>query len=823
MILGRYAASALVLVSTAKHVQVEANKCKASDSFFSFLVDDLPTNHGFNTCVANNAGTIAKALAKTLFSGCNPSDVYDLVKNEDLRNFYRLFRSIAQTPAAISKLVYKHMAAQTDESVDSLCDAFGGTLGPCAGHVIPKLLPALLKDEHCCAEISDFIELLNLVVPPDRSMESFLVNEVIDGINSFLCSNKGEDSCGLNMFKQFTTKYTVENFDFFQHVLFPFITIEKNQECAGWSGKSYTDTASRASARTINFGCCINQMRPLLQTLQRTVKYVVGDEVWDIVSGMVSLKDPKGAFVDSLSQTTSCEFHGKTCSDPHGMSDDITITRDLNRKHPGKNGLIDTDCEKTDKCSQDKSVCSKVCKRGSVVVPNWLQSTLAYQRNLANKKPFCFAQIPATHNSAITLADGFGNRDQLFNQDVSPNKTWSFLKTNNQVLSLTDQLILGVRFLEINTHFFLNKLRTGQCGSLNSTFFTKLSDALGESLGKYGTFIWGPELLGCFPSISGIKSSEQPLTKDSLTEIKAWIEANPDEFVVVYLNTGADITRSKQIGAVDTLLKNTFGDLLVPTKMIDNLASDDWAHGSINEFLKAGHQILALANTKTQAAYNMHDMCHTEKYLAVDFINDLPDANHQINNIALYNTSNWIRTWSEQIRYLSLSSSWIYTRKQSVFLEPSNIPNYLRWNVNIIALDSVDVAKMAAQVWTWAENEPSTTASNAYVSMNKEGRWIARTNSTKAKLFYRACWASAKIAWLIIPVNKRCPRGTAFEAPMDPYQNYLLRRALSAKNIEEISVVINAKMPNMPPEVSAVLSTVKATPDLAKVREKPMA
>ncbi|TDH67547.1 hypothetical protein CCR75_004937 [Bremia lactucae] len=203
------------------------------------------------------------------------------------------------------------------------------------------------------------------------------------------------------------------------------------------------------------------------------------------------------------------------------MAYHLKIERRPGKVHPGKNDLVDTDCKVVKKCSKDKSVCSQVCERGSVVVPDWLQSTLAYRRNLALKKPFCLAQIPATHNSAITLADGFENRDQLFYQNVDPRKTWSCLKTNNQVLSLTDQLILSVRFLEIDTHFFLNDLRTGHCGSLNSTVLTELSDAL----------------------VSGIKSSEQPLTKDGLKEAKVWIDANPNEFVVVYLDTGADIER----------------------------------------------------------------------------------------------------------------------------------------------------------------------------------------------------------------------------------------------------------------------------------------
>eukprot|EP00644_Phytophthora_capsici_P002872 jgi/Phyca11/573802/estExt2_Genewise1.C_PHYCAscaffold_550291 len=188
---------------------------------------------------------------------------------------------------------------------------------------------------------------------------------------------------------------------------------------------------------------------------------------------------------------------------------------------------------------------------------------------------------------------------------------------------MTDQLDIGIRFIEIDRHFFLNDLHTGHCGALD------------WALGNYGTYNWGPELLGCFPSISGIKASEQPLTKDSLDEIKAWLNANPTEFVVVYLDTGADIKRSDKFGAIDTLFNDTFGDLLVPLKALDDLAKGKWANGSINEFINAGHQVLALANTKTGAAYSLYDMCTVEKELTVEFIDDLPDAKRMINGLAI--------------------------------------------------------------------------------------------------------------------------------------------------------------------------------------------
>ncbi|CEG44169.1 hypothetical protein F443_09701 [Plasmopara halstedii] len=774
----------LSLTSTVNLGKVQAQECKANDKIFGFLVDKLPTAFGLNTCVANNLGTIAKAVASTLFSSCSVLDIYDLVKNNDLKGLFNLFNSIAAKPDEISPLIYKYMANQNDDRVDNLCDAFSGALGPCGEKVLPRLIPELIKDSACCAQISDVLELFNIIVPADKNIDYFIVNELINGFNSFLCSKRGKSSCGLEMFWQLTQKYTIENFDFFQHVVFPFITIGKGQECSGLSGKPFTDTASNAETTIMNHGCCVHQMRPFIQTIQDAIKYITGSNTWDIVGGMVSLKFPEGKFVNTIAGTFSCQFEDR-CKNPKGMSNDVTKHRDPGSKNPGKNDLINTNCKMVDKCNAAKTVCSQVCEKGSVVVPDWLQSTLAYQRNLAIRGSFCLTHLPASHNSAITLANGFGNRDQLFNRNLSPDKWWSYLKTNNQMLSLTDQLNVGIRFLEIDTHYFLNQLRTAHCGSLGSETVAGIFRTLSKTIGNYGTYNWGPELLGCFPSISGIRASEQPSTFNTLKEIREWLDANPSEFVIVYLDTGADIKRSDKFGAIDSILTEVFGELIVPLTELDALATNQWEG----------------------VAYNMYELCGAAKDLTVDFIDTMPDAKRQINGMDIYSKHNWIRTWSDQLRYISMAASGILTRNFPVFLDADSIPKYLRWDINLISLDNVDVAKMEAHVWSWAENEPSTTEHGANVFINGNGRWVA---SLTAKKESRACWNSKNLTWDLVSFAEHCPPGKVYKAPTDPYQNYLLFEAIKAKNLGEMSVVINAALVSLG-SLSIVPSMVEVT------------
>lgn len=126
----------------------------------------------------------------------------------------------------------------------------------------------------------------------------------------------------------------------------------------------------------------------------------------------------------------------------------------------------------------------------------------AMQLQLARRLPFCMATLLGTHNSAITLADGFGNRDEYFQEyfrwikwvvsiqvshallhillssfgtakhllscwmktipsislcgiccGVCMQSGNSKLRTNDQYLSLTDQLNLGVRGIELDVHW----------------------------------------------------------------------------------------------------------------------------------------------------------------------------------------------------------------------------------------------------------------------------------------------------------------------------------------------------------------------------------
>ncbi|ETN20844.1 hypothetical protein PPTG_01223 [Phytophthora nicotianae INRA-310] len=740
----------------------EAATCTAS------ALSILPSTYNLDVCVSNNLYSVLLALAASS-STCSLTDLLALESDTQILNLVSLIEDIVASPSSMSSLVYAYMADTSSSDMNNFCTTLNTVISPCLLSLLPTLLPIFESDTTCCSEVSDLIDLVDFFVPPNVTTNSFILNELVNGVNQFFCSNIGDSTCGYNMFSQLTSTYTSSSFTLLESVIMPFVTIPSGEECTAMKGESYTDIASLTSASTIHYSCCIDHMRPLIQSIQDGFEYFFDDTTVNILNGMIEFSASGGKFVDSVPGTASCTWTD-TCSDPSYLIAQQTASRMPGTNDPGKNDIEDISCTMVDKCNSAGTVCSSVCEKGTASISSWLNLTLSYQRNLAFSGKLCYTQIPSTHNSAITLADGYGNRDQLFNANLNSDKSYSYLKTNNQVLSLTDQLGIGIRWIEIDTHYFLDDFHTGHCGNLGSNSIETFFDAFGSQLSKYGTILWGPELLGCFPSISGIKTTDEVTTRSSMQEVRDWLEANPTEFVVIYMDTGSDISR------------------------LNNQLSRLWRRipgGSINEFIDAGYRVLLLANEDTGLAYSLYDFCGGHEVLTTEYIDTLPDSSRKIGGLEIYGSDYFLRSYQAELRYISLSDEVVLTEEFETFLNSSNIGNFVRWNMNLVATDMVDGAKMRAQAWSWAENEPSVTTSDAYVLMNTNGRWVASTSATKT---YKACWSSSSLAWSIIDYAGSCGSGYTYMAPADPYQNYLLMTAISTKGITTTSVVINATL-----------------------------
>lgn len=751
----------------------------------------LPPDYGLDYCVGNNLGEFLSVVAAAS-TECSLEDLLALRSDPSIATLVDLVTKMVATPDQISALFYQHMKATGAPQMDAFCSQLNAVVSPCAKTLLPGLLAIAQRDLACCSQLSDVLDLAHLVVPATERLDAFVLNDVVNGVNSLLCAKRdGATTCGAFVYAELTRTYSQTQFSVLDSMLLPFFTAAPGHECDAMSGRAYLNSASLATARAIDFGCCTHHARPLLESVQRAFAYLLGSTIDEFLNGVVEFDASAKAFVNAVAGTKACAF-ASTCTAPPNLIPAMASTVTPGTNAPGKNDLVDTTCTKAQKCDAKGSTCSSVCERGSVVVPTWLRETLAYERKLAFAGPLCSAQLPATHNSAITLADGYGNRDQLFNRNLDARKAYSYLKTNNQALSLTDQLELGVRWLEVDAHYFLDDLRTAHCGNLGSASVTALFGAIDAKLATYGTILWGPELLGCFPSLSGIRPHEQVPTRETLRELRAWLDkpTNRREALFLYLDTGSELSRLNKLRDLDAVVMDVFGDLVVPRAALSALAASQWANSTIEAFVERNQRVFVLANDATDVAYRLGDFCGGHRILDTKFIDAVPDASRAIGGVQIYSGRYVVRSYQSMLRYISLGESGTITQASPVTLDAANIPNYVRWNLNLVATDQLDGARMRAQTWSWAENEPATRTSDATVFATASGRWIASASAAKT---WKACWSSATLTWRIVAFAAPCDAGFAYTAPRDPYQNYLLQREVAAQKIS-VPVAINATL-----------------------------
>lgn len=145
--------------------------------------------------------------------------------------------------------------------------------------------------------------------------------------------------------------------------------------------------------------------------------------------------------------------------------------------------------------------------------------------------------------------------------------------TNDQLFSLTDQLQMGVRFIELDVHWFNNDLHIAHCGGFRSELLDGFIGALNEVAKLLGTDIqWDSETIGCKPSLSSIPASEQRPLSAALEEIAAWLHApaNKDEFLLVFFDDEPNLRKWNKVATLLALVTTHFSldEILLPSDLV---------------------------------------------------------------------------------------------------------------------------------------------------------------------------------------------------------------------------------------------------------------
>jgi len=323
----------------------------------------------------------------------------------------------------------------------------------------------------------------------------------------------------------------------------------------------------------------------------------------------------------------------------------------------------------------------------------WVHRALSLQRGLDADAPLADEQLPHTHNSFNASSYRLGSTSYyptLTNQDP------------NQVYSLTDQLRMDVRAIEIDVHWWPSPF-----GNL-STGGKWVTMCHGDSSQVPGVHI------GC--------TWDRPF-QDVLDEVATWLRANPTQFIVLYLENQLDDTNGPNPQAHEIagqLIQQHLGSLVYQPPATQPCAPMPTGT-SAADMAKGGHQVLIVGNCGPGAWGSwVHERePHWDEHGDPSTYGDAActsDLNERAKDPLLFRRefedSTWLTaTTGDGTNHLST---------------PATVAKMVQCGVNIIGLDQLQPQdpRLASLVWSWAKDEPAAGAGDcAY--QGSDGRFHA--------------------------------------------------------------------------------------------------
>ncbi len=371
----------------------------------------------------------------------------------------------------------------------------------------------------------------------------------------------------------------------------------------------------------------------------------------------------------------------------------------------------------------------------------WAARALDLQRDLDRDVPLTDSLTLHTHNSANSTA---------YAPSVSTNDA-------NQVLTITDQLRLGIRGIEIDVHWTPNPAGDP-------------ADAFREPVQCHGEPVATP--LG---TIHGGCSVDQPLV-DLLTELRTWLDQpeNADEFVLLYLENVLDDDETAHDDAAASI-ESTIGDIAFrPTA--GGGCQDLPVERSKNELVSEGARVLITGNCGPgawtdlvfQRGPSWNESGGTTDYLAGSDC-DAERAAHDYD-------SKFIRRW-EDSTFLSLMAG------AGSYVSPEVAAAMVACGVNLPGLDQLHPGddRLPAFVWSWREQEPGVDAGRACAAQGEDARFGALDCALELPFACRTIdggWAltADAVSWVQGDVACQTSGHVAAGVPANGWDNELLRR-----------------------------------------------
>jgi hypothetical protein len=381
----------------------------------------------------------------------------------------------------------------------------------------------------------------------------------------------------------------------------------------------------------------------------------------------------------------------------------------------------------------------------------WLHRAAAFQYAIQEDLPLGRSQWLGTHNSFNSVND----RPTLSHTD------------SNQQLSLTQQLDIDMRKLELDLHF----VPTLEGGGAKAVLVC------------HGR---GPdeENFGC---------TNEPRFSEVLPQVAAWLNAHPTQVVLLYLEDelGDPAGYAQTVSTLDAVLRRADGTSLIyrpsPSEMTAKGCANLPLGISRRDVRARGAQVLIVGNCRAGWASDVYswDDNHVESgstpayrpFPACD--GTYPRSVYETKFVRYYEDSTFVSA--------AVDPTESPAQAQARMLTPPRVADMTRCGVNLFGFDQIlpDDGRIEASIWSWLKGQPDPAAGRCALQ-RANGRWLTAPCGARHLAACRtaAGWTLTAHAVPYAGAASACrARGARFDLPRTGYDNALLRQAAGRSEV----------------------------------------
>jgi hypothetical protein len=379
---------------------------------------------------------------------------------------------------------------------------------------------------------------------------------------------------------------------------------------------------------------------------------------------------------------------------------------------------------------------------------SWLHRTLAFQYELGNALPFRNAFWLGTHNS--------------FNSASEP-PTPSGMDANQQV-SLTDQLRMDVRSLELDVHFVPSPWAEGANAAV-------VCHGRGED--EYHA--------GC---------TTERLFADRLGEIATWLDAHPRQVILLYVEDHLVDADGHAEGAA--ALRDVLGARMYRTGASGGACRELPGALTRDDVLDAGAQVIVMGGCGVGSQWRALSFGDSDRAVnesgGSDGFQGYPTCDPERSHT--YFDAHLIR-YFEDSTGLSAGVAFSSGEAPETGITPEKAAAMTRCGVDLTGFDQLlpDDGRLAALAWSWDDGEPKAGAGACTVERG-DARFHAASCTDKhpfACLQADSSWSVDTGRGKFKTARGRCA-GAAFAVPRRGVDAQRLRDPMGAAGVSAVSV-----------------------------------